>query len=412
MVPLTRQKGLGRSPSVSNTPPPQDAGLRTKWRKLSLGARSVFCVRAQDRVGEDCNDGSKEVLHTRSRSDLPWTPSPRDHCLAPPKSTPPLKPRRAQRTYTTEKVNGNEGKEAANKLTTKSTEHTTHSQAAASLNSPLTNAKDAHGPGGAAPLCDHASSFLYFDSSEEHHTVATTGDTIGALIDALFQIGDWDSMLGPGPPTPFTFSDDAGSEKTVKQEGEGGVRKEGGCAWRCCGAKEDVGVTTDAQRAWEAMKRRVLHIEEHGALPDDWEDDEAAAWGIYRDAEAELASRQQRARQRKSWAQEALTHCHAGQQSSPRRASSKKDPKTITTTTTAAKAKKGRRHGGCWIREKDGVFVRLVSEILTRHVVKRCMTSAPALFHSARIEREGGPIGLGQGQAMSTGPGNERRPSI
>ena len=370
MVPLTRQNRIGRSSSVSNTPPPappappQDAGLRTKWRKLSLGARSVFCIRAQNRVAEDGNDGSKEVLHTRSRSDLPWTSSPRDHHrLAPPESTPPLRLNREQRTHTTEKASGNEAKVTANKLidTTKATEHPTHSQAAASFNSPsLIDARDAHGgPGDATPLCDHASSLLYFDGSEDHHTVATSGDTIGALIDALFQIGD--SMLGPGPSTPFTFTDDAGSEETVKQEDEGGIRKEGRCAWRCCGAKEDADVTTDAQRAWEAMKRRVLHIEEHGALPDDWEDDEVAAWGVYRDAEAELASRERRARRRKGWAQEALTHRHAGQQSRPGRASSKKDPKAIiTTTTTAAKAKKGRRHGGCWIREKDGVFVRLV----------------------------------------------------
>ena len=31
------------------------------------------------------------------------------------------------------------------------------------------------------------------------------------------------------------------------------------------------------------------------------------------------------------------------------------------------------------------------------------MTSGAAFFHSVRIEREGGPIGLGQGDAMSTG---------
>jgi hypothetical protein len=181
----------------------------------------------------------------------------------------------------------------------------------------------------------------------------------------MFQIGDWDSMLGPGQPTPFAFTDDAGSEKTVKQEEEGGVRQERRCAWRRCGQEEDADVATDARRAWEAMKRRVLHIEEHGAPPDDWEDDDAVAWGIYRDAEAELVSREQRARQRKGWAQEALMHPppRAGQQARTRGASSKKDPKAITTTTTtrtAAKAKKGRRLGGCWIREKDGVFVRLV----------------------------------------------------
>ena len=90
---------------------------------------------------------------------------------------------------------------------------------------------------------------LYFDDSEEHHTIATSGDTIGALIDAMFQIGD--SALGPGQLRPFTFTDNPCSEKTVKQE-EGDVRKEGGCAWRCC-AVEDADVTTDAQRALERL---------------------------------------------------------------------------------------------------------------------------------------------------------------
>jgi hypothetical protein len=263
---------------------------------------------------------------------------------------------------------------------TKSTEQTTRSEAAASLNSPLINAKGAYGPGDASPLCDHAS-FLYFDNSADHHPVTTTGDTIGALIDALFQFADWDSVLTPGPPTPFTVTDDADSEKTIRQEEEGRVRK-------------DADVPTDARQAWEAMKRRVLHIEEHGALPDDWEDvDEAAAWGVYRDAEAELASREQRARRRKGWAQETLMHCHSvGQQPRRRRPSSKKKatttPSTPTTTktgtgTTAKKAKKGRRHGGCWVREKDGVFVRLVSiptlsswaSFFFAHVVKRCIHS-------------------------------------
>ena len=360
MVPLTRQKSRGRSSSVPNTPspppPPHNAGLRTKWRKLSLSARNVFCLRSQNRVYDDCdNEGSQEVLHIRSRSHLSWTSSSRDHLLAPSSGTP--SPNSAQHTHTAENASGDEAKEATNKLTTKSTEQTTRSEAAVSLNSPLINAKGAYGPGDASPLCDHAS-FLYFDNSADHHPVATTGDTIGALIDALFQFADWDSMLTPGPPTPFTATDDADSEKTIRQEEEGRARK-------------DADVPTDARQAWEAMKRRVLHIEEHGALPDDWEDDdEAAAWGVYRDAEAELASREQRARRRKGWAQEALMHCHShsvGQQPRRRRPSSKKKvtttPSTPTTTktgTTAKKAKKGRRHGGCWVREKDGVFVRLV----------------------------------------------------
>lgn len=386
MVPLKRQKSRGRSSSVPSTPPPppppQSAGLRTKWRKLSLGARNVFCVRAQNRAYEDCNDGSNDVLDIRSGSNLSWTSSPRDHRPAPPSSTPA--PDGAQHTPAAEKAAGDEAKEAANKLTTQSTEDTTRSEAAASLNSPLINAKGAHGPGDASPLCDHAS-LLYFDGgSPEHHQVATTGD-IGALIDALFQIGEWDSVLTPGPLTPFTIADDADSDKTMKQEDVGG-----GCAWRCCGAKEDADVTTDARQAWEAMKRRVLHIEEHGALPDDWEDNEAAAaaaWGVYRDAEAELASREQRARWRKGWAQEALTHCHAGQQPRRRRASTKKKDSKVTATTpttpAAKKAKKGRRHGGCWVREKDGVFLRLVRfqpRLLFARVVKRCVLT----FHPPR----------------------------
>jgi hypothetical protein len=473
----TQQKGrgqfIGGTTSSSPTLRPQITGLRIRWRKLSLSARSILCVRATNSVYEDRNDwasNSKDVLHTRSRSDAPC-PSPsssRSDGVAPQNSlgTSTIAP-----DVHAEKAYGNRIKEAAKKLTINPTEQTSRSEAAASLNSLLIKERGAHRRGDASPLCDHGS-FLHFGfegTTTDHHQVATT-DTIGALIDAMFQIGDRSGAPSPGPST--TFTDDWGSEKTVKAEVEvagwrwEGVaeREKGFSIGRSGQAKEDA----DARRAWEAMKRRVMYIEEHGALPDDLEeedgDEDNAAFVVagvaststsapasasvsvpvsssprspYSDTEVELGSRESRAQWRKCWAQEALTRWQAaGKEHGPQRQVRKEEensasasPKTEgtgseeevtmtavtptgtatgTATTTAITAKeKGRRHAGCWIRGKDGVFVRLVSYCfdfpsrpsfsIHHHVVKTYprWTSFSLIFafHSMRTEREGDQVG-------------------
>ena len=98
-----------------------------------------------------------------------------------------------------------------------------------------------------------------------------------------------------------------------------------------------------ARRAWEAMKRRVLYVEEHGSLPeDDNEDDEVVEVDDKDDAkqhDPERASRERRARRRKCWAEKAIMR------------KARED---------VAAAKRKRRYGGCWTCE-DGVLTRLVS---------------------------------------------------
>jgi hypothetical protein len=94
----------------------------------------------------------------------------------------------------------------------------------------------------------------------------------------------------------------------------------------------------DARRAWEAMKRRVLYIEEHGSLPEDEEDDDNDDKDVMQH-DAERASRERRARRRKYWAEKTI------------KGKARED---------VAAAKKKRRYGGCWTCE-DGVLMRLVS---------------------------------------------------
>ncbi len=410
---------------------PQGTGIRTRWRKLSTGARSMLCIHAASSAYEDYYDwpsDSKDFLHTRSRSDLSWPTVSQDGGVSSSSSSPlHSTPRRAQRTHAEKAGGKNEAKEATKTPTAiRAPEQTSHSEAAASLNALLIKEKGAHRRGDASPFCDRASSVFRFDGTTststttmEHHHQVESGDTIRALIDTMFQIGDRSCASSPGPP-PMPFTDDAVSEKTAKtrkeDEDEGrtsanrvaGRQKKTISAGRRWEAKEDADAAADARRAWEALKRRVMYIEEHGALPDDFEEEEdaassasAAADHRYRGAEAEEgALRDRRACSRKCWAQEVLVRWQAGQQqqqqhphphlphpplqqqlghgqardekkgAGPKEEKDSEEAAATTTATTATRREKGRRHGGCWIRKKDGVFVRLVSLIFSPHVVR------------------------------------------
>jgi len=196
---------------------------------------------------------------------------------------------------------------------------------------------------------------------EEDHIA--TGYTVDALIDALLQIGDseeYDSVASLG--TSSFYSEDADSEEAIDDKS------------MVCGAGEEktkhhsAGVAweePDARRAWEDMKRRVMHIEEFGALPLD-----GAAAG-----DAGPASREFRARRRRSWAEKAVRGPGHAREDAGRRAT----------------AKKRRRHAGCWVRE-DGVFMRLVSDILILPISSSfAFSSTHSLFtrfHSTHVECE------------------------
>jgi hypothetical protein len=374
----TRQESTELVGISFNVPPARarTSSIRINWRKFSSSARSVLCIRTRVRAQQDDNDwtrDSKDVLHLRSKSDVARPSSSRDSSVAPQTR----KPRKLQRAHT-EIVGGNTlVQEVAKTLAIRPTEHTPRSETAASLNLNVPSIKERgaqYRRGDVSPLCDldHASPF-HFEETAAGHQVAPTGDTIEAMIDAMFQLEDEDGSCAstPGPLTPCT--DGADSEKT-EQNGEGRVqmvvleerekRISAGPRWD----------EEDARRAWEAMKRRVMYIEEHGALPDDSEHD-APTWN-YRDA-VERALRESRARWRKGWAEEAMRRSQAGQQLGQGREAREEDEKDanpkrdesedeemgdLTTTMT----KKGRRHAGCWIRENDGVFVRLVSSDLSQ----------------------------------------------
>lgn len=391
---FTRQESTELVGVSFNVPPARarTSSLRINWRKFSSSARSVLCIRTVNRAQQDgihWTRDSQDVLHARSKSDVSRPSSSRDSSVAPHNRTP----RKLQRAHT-EKVGGNpSAQEVVKTLTIRPTEHTPRSGTAASLNLTVPSIKErgAHRRGDVSPLCDldHASPF-HFEETAAGHQVVPTGDTIEAMIDAMFQLEDENGSCAstPGPLTPC--SDDGNSEKTEEIE-DGRVRMVAleerekqispGPPWN----------EEDARRAWEAMKRRVMYIEEHGALPDDLEDD-APTWN-YRDA-VERALRESRARWRKGWAEEAMRRSQAGQQLGQRRQAREEDEKDANPMRkeehededydeemgdlTTTMAKKGRRHGGCWIRENDGVFVRLVSSDLSyvvRHTVYRMVLS-------------------------------------
>jgi hypothetical protein len=334
----SRELSVGEFPSVPRVPP-RTSGFRTKWHTLSSSARGLLCFCPADHACKDDWPSDSIVdLNTPARSDVSWQSS-RD-------GTAPLNGMRS-RLYQdrTGKVAKHEGRKAVRDKTTTvtTTEHKPSSNAVSSVNAPPIKQRDARRHGLASPLCDHAA-LLHLNGSRTRgertgHDVAT-GDTVEALIDAILQIGDSQgcgSAASLGMPLGIEVGPE---EKATTNDGKSKGKKESSA-----GAWED----TDARRAaWEAMKRRVMHIEEYGALPpEDSDEDDAgdapdAAEAM--DHNAERASRECRAWRRRRWAEEAI------------RGQARED------ASRRAVAKKRRRYAGWWIHENE-VFARLVREI-------------------------------------------------
>ena len=262
----------GDGPSSSNMPS-QTAGVRKPWCMLSSGARSFLCLRATNHKHKEqrsSNDHRDVLPHTRRASDVSFFTSPQsEEALLRRTSTASSKTR--QKPYT-----GNH-----RPMGTKS-EHCLPAPAAAATATSGINIKEA--PLMGTPL-----------------RVGNGGD--GSEVGAPIRIR----------ARARVFEDWARWDRE-----------------RSFGKGEEA--DADARRAWEAMKRRVLYIEEHGSLPEDDDED------VMRDG-AERASREGRARRRKGWAEEAL------------RGKTHED---------AREAKKRRRNAGCWTCE-DGILMRLVS---------------------------------------------------
>ncbi|KAI0253364.1 hypothetical protein BJV78DRAFT_205623 [Lactifluus subvellereus] len=275
--PARRQSGkhsVADHSSVSKLPS-QTTGVRQSWRMLSSGARSLLCLRATDHMHKEqwSSDDHRDVLpYARPASDISFTSSPSGEALLLRTSTAP---RRTQKLYT-----GN------HPVRTKS-EHRLPARATAA-------------PAAAAPA-------------------ATSGNIKDAprkapVMGPTFRVGNGGG--GPEVDRPIRIRARAQALDKAKWDRE-----------RSSGSGEGA----DARRAWEAMKRRILYIEEHGSLPDDYEDEDAMRDG------AERASRERRARRRKGWAEEAI------------RGKAQED---------ARAAKKRRRNGGCWTCE-NGILMRL-----------------------------------------------------
>ena len=387
----SRGESVGSFPSTPRTPR-RPCGFRTKWRTLSSSARGILCLRPPDHAYQDRWSSNNQVpLHTPARSKSATTqPNPRDTDTMAPWNVV----RSRSRQVHTKKPAKYQGREAIrdDEVTTKTTttteistpESKPSSKATASVNAPLVKERGApRRPGSASKRYDdHVAVPRHLNRtqtrSEGVKNGIATGDTIDALIDALLQIEDteeWDTVASPGTSSSGysgTESESVGLEDAIDDESTvcgAGAREEKTKNWnRSAGAWP--GEEADARRAWEEMKRRVMHIEEFGALPPDDAGDADAM-----NHDAERASSEFRARLRRSWAEETIRG------HSPEKAS-----RRVT-------AKKRRRHAGCWVRE-DGVYLRLVRDFFLLHHVRVVLllhswTHSPLhAFHSTHAECE------------------------
>lgn len=232
---------------------------------------------------------------------------------------------------------------------------------ATSAKAPLIEESGARPPGSESPLYDaHVGTPLRFNGTQSRGLEAgqqkvATGDTIEALIDAILQIEDSEeeeydivaNLVGTSLLGAEAAMDDKSMVFGMEDDGVGvgvgvGEREEektDDCSATVAGEEDDP--PRGARQAWEDMKKRVMYIEEFGALPLDGATGAGAG-------DAERASREWRARLRRSWAEKTI-RVHTP----PPREEIKK------TRRTSANSKKRRRHAGCWVRE-DGVFMGLV----------------------------------------------------
>ena len=339
----SRDQSIGAFPISPRGPPgpPRTSGFRIKWHTLTSSARGLLCFYLDDRAYEDHWHDSLVALHSPAWSDVSWSCSGDDINEVHGRS---------HQMMHTENLAKHDGKTSGSDKTTTTklspTEHEPSSGAVASVNVPLIKDRGARRHGLANPFCDHAAFLHYIGARTRAEREVATGDSVETLIDAILQIAD-PSPQGCGGSRATPLGSKARSERATDDDpkgragAQGGEKKEGSTA----------GKETDAKRAWEAMKRRVMLVEEYGALPPG--DSDAGEADAQMDHGAERASSECRAWRRRCWAEEAMRG-QARDEASWR-----------------ASTKKRRRYAGCWVREND-VFVRLVSEIF-RFFLPSCL---------------------------------------
>ena len=330
----SRDQSIGAFPICPRGPPgpPRTFGFRINWHTLTSSARGLLCFYPDDREYEDHWHDSIVALHSPAWSDLSWSCSGETDGAHD----------RSHQAHTENLAKHEGNKSGSDKTTTTTklspTEHEPSSGAVASVNVPLIKDRGARRHGLANPFCDHAAFLHFIGARTRAEPEVATGDSVEALIDAILQIAASSTQgCGSGRATPLGVKarpEQATNDDPKGQAGaQGGEKKEGSAA----------GEETDAKRAWEAMKRRVMLVEEYGALPS--EDADAGEADAQMDHGGERALSEYRAWRRRCWVEEAM------------RGQAREEASWRVST------KKRQRYAGCWIREND-VFVRLVSEIV------------------------------------------------
>ncbi|KAI0294847.1 hypothetical protein B0F90DRAFT_1754526 [Multifurca ochricompacta] len=302
------------------------------WRRLSSGARNLICICGTDSMYEDDDFGpSIETFYAWTGDDASWTAP-----MSPTTSLymSPAAPTRGQRVhFHPERARGNEKEELRGNKTDKFKRLTQTSQSGMVV-AQIHEKRCARPQAETSQLYDHVS-FLHLTERSSMETTATTTATtttenprpmaIGDIPEARRRLMAHYPIWGDGNKSDACPSRLLGSSTSAQALEKTKTKREGHDERMDC---------ADARRAWEATKRRVLYIEEHGSLPDDERED------------AEGAPRERRARRRKCWAEEVIR----GQE-------------------TRA-VKKRRRNGGWWVRE-NGILAQLVGSHAISHP-KKC----------------------------------------
>jgi hypothetical protein len=305
-----RQSGAGGYPSKT---PSQSNGIRKHWRMFGMGARSILCICAENYTDADYH-------HTTTRADASCAPL--GNCTPLAVSDDGQKSHPEQSAWFGKTVK---------RLRTRS-------EPGGDRERKRSGRADRGREGGQSDddVLHHQMARLHLITPTK---IAATGERIQATTSSFRDDTDTDVLMGANP----------------REEEPGGVQAAGKLLQGGEGWLEN---QEESDPAWEALKRRVLYLEENGSSSLEMN-------------KAERALRELRAQLRRGWAEEVMRT---------------KEREECTRST-----KKRRRNAGWWTYE-NGDLLRCtvtVSESLCEKEgsCSRCLSSAQMLSKATYIDQ-------------------------
>jgi hypothetical protein len=311
-----RQSGGGGG--YTSKTPSQTNGIRKYWRMFGMGARSILCICAENYINAD--------YHTTTRADAP-------SALA--KGTPLAVSNNAQGSYPEQPDTSKETESAWFEKTVKRLRP--RSEPGCEREKKRSVLVDRGGEGGQSDddILHHHMARLHLITPTK---TAAAGERIQATPTTSRDDTDPDVLMGANP----------------REEELGGAEAAGKLSSSLQGAEEWPENQRESDPAWEALKRRVLYLEEHGSSPLDM-------------SEAEPALRELRAQLRRGWAEEMM-----------RMKEREESTRSI---------KKRRRNAGWWTYE-NGDLLRCTVTVSVSRVKRRilltCCRSSTQMLSKAR----------------------------